>query len=172
MNARVKHMEPIGVVLPKLPTPFPDGFVGHGDAAFAQEFLHVAVAQGEPIIQPDPVADDCTGKAVVLVTRGVGRRGHAWGPILGCMCSLRGHRRGDDVTAEKGWSTSGPYPCETVRVRRPGDRCREMAALHIQDVTRGWPSSSARPVGQRRNWTGSPSGAGGSHDTPKPCVMS
>ena len=60
--------QPIGVVLPKLPTPLADRFVGHGDAAFEQEFLHIAVAQGEAIVEPDPVANDFSGKPVVFVT--------------------------------------------------------------------------------------------------------
>src|SRR5712692_3649390 len=85
--------ELIGVVLPKLPTPLADRFVGHGDAAFEQEFLHVAVAQGEAIVEPDPMADDFTGKAMVLVMRGVGRRGHAWLHIRGFGGSLRGQRQ-------------------------------------------------------------------------------
>jgi hypothetical protein len=75
----------MGIRLPKLPTPLTDGFVGHGDAAFEQEFLHVAVAQGKSRGEPDPMTDDCAGKAVVLVTLGVGRRGHARGPLLGFM---------------------------------------------------------------------------------------
>jgi hypothetical protein len=57
--------------------------MGHGDATLEQEFLHVAVAQGKPIVEPDPMADDFARKAVVLVTLGVGRRGHARVPILG-----------------------------------------------------------------------------------------
>jgi hypothetical protein len=67
-----------------------DGLIGHGDATLEQEFLHVAVAQGEAIVKPDPVADDVAGKAVVFVARGVGRRGHAGLPILGFIRSLRG----------------------------------------------------------------------------------
>jgi hypothetical protein len=50
---RATATQPIGVVLPKFPTPFADRFVGHDDAAFEQEFLHVAVAQGEAIVEPD-----------------------------------------------------------------------------------------------------------------------
>jgi hypothetical protein len=42
---RTTATQPIGVILPKLPTPFADGFVGHGDPTFEQEFLHVAIAQ-------------------------------------------------------------------------------------------------------------------------------
>ena len=75
--------ELIGVSLPKLPAPFADGFVGHGDTTFEQEFLHIAVAQGEAIVQPDAVANDFAGKAVILVTLGVG-----WRRMLGYLsCS-------------------------------------------------------------------------------------
>ena len=42
------------VVLPQLPTPLPDGFMGHGDTALEPQLLPVAIAQGEPIIQPGP----------------------------------------------------------------------------------------------------------------------
>jgi len=59
--------------------------VGHSDTASEQEILHLAVAQGAPRRKPDPVADNFTGKAVVLVARGVGWRGHTWGSILGCI---------------------------------------------------------------------------------------
>src|SRR5262245_36327101 len=80
---RATAPQAMGIILPKLPTPLTDGFMRHSNATLAQELLHVAVAQGETIVKPDPVADDCTGKAVVLVARGVGRRGHAWVSILG-----------------------------------------------------------------------------------------
>ena len=74
--------ELIGVGLPKFPTPLADSFVGHDDAAFEQEFLHVTVAQGEAIVEPDAMADDFTGKAVILVTLSGGWSGHVWLPIL------------------------------------------------------------------------------------------
>jgi len=57
--------------------PLPDSFMGHDDATLEQEFLHIAVAQGEAIGEPDTMANDCAGKAVVLVTCGVGWRSHA-----------------------------------------------------------------------------------------------
>src|SRR4029450_8875939 len=91
---RAPATQPIGVILPKLPAPFADGFVGHGDTTFEQEFLHIAIAQGEAIVEPDAMTDNFTGKAVVLVTLGVGRKGHVWLPILGCNGSWRGLRRG------------------------------------------------------------------------------
>src|SRR5262249_28839870 len=56
----------LGVRLPKLETPLPDGLVGHREAALAQALLHVAVAQREAIIEPDAIADDLAGEARVL----------------------------------------------------------------------------------------------------------
>jgi hypothetical protein len=47
------------------------------DAAFEQELLHVSVAQMKAIVEPDPVADNLAGKAVIFVALGVGGRGHA-----------------------------------------------------------------------------------------------
>jgi len=79
---RATATQPIGVILPKLPAPLADGFVGHGDAAFQQECLYVAVAPGEVRVEPDPVTDDFTREAVILVALGVGWRGHAWLSIL------------------------------------------------------------------------------------------
>jgi hypothetical protein len=89
--------QPIGVVLPKLPTPLADRLVGHRDTAFEEDLFHVAVAQGEATGEPDAVADDFARKAVVLVTLGVGRRGHAWLPILMCNRSWREDHRGHHV---------------------------------------------------------------------------
>jgi hypothetical protein len=74
----------IGVVLPKLETPLADGFMGDIDTAFAQQFLHVAVAQGEAIIEPDAMADNLAGKAVVFVALGVSGWRHVWLPIGVC----------------------------------------------------------------------------------------
>src|SRR5262249_20455214 len=46
----------IRIVLPKLPTPLADGFMGDIDPAFEQQFLHVAIAQGEAVVEPDAMA--------------------------------------------------------------------------------------------------------------------
>ena len=72
-------LQPIRVVLPKLQTPLADGLMGHVDAALAQEFLHVAVAQREAIIQPDAMANDFPREAVVLVAFGVSGWRHVGG---------------------------------------------------------------------------------------------
>jgi hypothetical protein len=98
--------QPIGVVLPKPPTPLADRFVGHRDAAFEQELFHVAVAQGEAIGEPDPVADDCARQAVVLVAFAGGGRGHLWLPILECEGSGRCHHQGNDVMGQEAGATS------------------------------------------------------------------
>jgi hypothetical protein len=66
----------IGIVLPELPIQLTDGFIGDVDAALEQELLHVAVAQREAIIEPDSMADDLTGEAVILVAFGVSGRSH------------------------------------------------------------------------------------------------
>jgi hypothetical protein len=75
-------LQPIRVVLPKLQTPLADGFMGDVDTAFAQQFLHVAVAQGEAIVAPDAMADDLAGKAVIFVACGISRWRH-----VGCRSS-------------------------------------------------------------------------------------
>src|SRR6516164_10201819 len=57
--------------------------MGNVDPAFKQQLLHVAVTQREAIIEPDAMADDFAGKAVVFVALGVSRWRHVWLPILG-----------------------------------------------------------------------------------------
>jgi hypothetical protein len=73
---------PLSVVVPHLPTPCADGCVGHGATAVAQAFWPIAGARGAPRGEPDTVADAGAGKAVLVVTRGVGRRYQAWFLIL------------------------------------------------------------------------------------------
>src|SRR5262249_17856948 len=73
-------LQPIRVVLPKLQTPLPDGLMGDVDTAFEQQFLHVTIAQREAVIEPDPMADDLAGKAVIFVALGVSRWRH-----VGCL---------------------------------------------------------------------------------------
>lgn len=79
---------------------------GDVDAALAQELLHVAVAQGEAIVEPDAVAADLAGKAGVFVALGVGGRGHVWLPsgVFGWL--LRDHHRSEDVPGQEAGSTT------------------------------------------------------------------
>lgn len=48
----------VGEVLAEFQTPLADRLVGDHDAARGQQFLDVAIAQGEVEIEPDGVADD------------------------------------------------------------------------------------------------------------------
>ena len=70
----------IRVALPKLQTPLADGLMGHVDATLEQDLLYVAVAQREAIIEPDAMADDLAGEAMVLVAFGVSGWRH-----VGCL---------------------------------------------------------------------------------------
>lgn len=44
----------IGIVLAELAAPLADGFVGDVNTAFEPHLLHVAIAQGESIGEPEP----------------------------------------------------------------------------------------------------------------------
>src|SRR5215470_9122748 len=70
----------IRVALPKLQTPLPDGLMGDIDATLEQDLLYVTVAQRKAIREPDAMADDLTGEAMVLVALGVSRWRH-----VGCL---------------------------------------------------------------------------------------
>ena len=96
----------IGVVLPKFQTPLADGLMGHVDATLEQEFLHVAVAQREAIIQPDAMANDLPRESVVLVACGVSGWRHIWLPIGVCEWFLRVHHRSEYLTAQTAGSTT------------------------------------------------------------------
>ena len=52
--------------LAELAAPLPDGFIGDDNPTGEQEFFPIAVAQAEPEVQPDALADDLGGKLVVL----------------------------------------------------------------------------------------------------------
>jgi hypothetical protein len=71
----------IRVVLPKFLTPLADGFMGDDDPALEQELLHIAIAQGKAVVEPDAMANDLTGEAVVFVAYGVSGWRHVWLPI-------------------------------------------------------------------------------------------
>jgi hypothetical protein len=51
----------------ELQAPLSNGFVGHDDAAFGEQFFHFTKAQAEAMIQPDGVTDDCGRKTMTLV---------------------------------------------------------------------------------------------------------
>ena len=56
-----------GIGWSKLPAPGSNGFVGHRDAALREKILDIAKAQGEPMVQPNGMADDFGQKAVASI---------------------------------------------------------------------------------------------------------
>src|SRR5262245_8111608 len=103
---RASMLQLIRVVLPKLQTPLADGLMGDVDAALEQEFLHVAVAQREAIIQPDAMANDLPGEAVVLVALGVSGWRHIWLPIGVCAWFVWVHHWSEYLTGQEARSTT------------------------------------------------------------------
>jgi hypothetical protein len=59
----------VGVGLPELGAPAPDRFVTDHDTALQHQFLDVAEAEREPVVQPHAVVDDLARVAVALVRR-------------------------------------------------------------------------------------------------------
>lgn len=64
-GSRPAVAEPIGIVLPEFAAPLADSLMRDLDAAFEQQFLYVAIAQAEPVVEPDPMANHFSGKAIV-----------------------------------------------------------------------------------------------------------
>jgi hypothetical protein len=54
----------IRVALPEFQTPLADGLMGHVDATLQQDLFHVAIAQREARVEPDPMADNLAGETV------------------------------------------------------------------------------------------------------------
>src|SRR5215813_4766158 len=96
----------IRVVLPKFQTPLADGFMGDVDPALEQDLLHIAVAQGEAVVEPDAMANDLTGEAVVFVACGVSGWRHGWLPIGVCAWFVRGHHRSEYLMGQAVGSTT------------------------------------------------------------------
>src|SRR5262249_3610691 len=66
--------ESCGVGGTELLAPQPDGLVADLHPALRQEFLHVAVAEREAVVQPHGVADDLGREAIASIQRVTGRR--------------------------------------------------------------------------------------------------
>ena len=96
----------IRVVLPEFQTPLADGLMSDVDTALAQDLLHVAIAQGEAVVEPDPMADDLAGKAVMFVALGVSGWRHVWLPIGVWEWFLRVHHRSEYLMGQAGGSTT------------------------------------------------------------------
>jgi hypothetical protein len=62
-------LEPPSVLGSEIPVPLPDGLLRDQDAPLGEEFLDVSEAQGEPMVQPNAVADDFARESVAAVAR-------------------------------------------------------------------------------------------------------
>jgi hypothetical protein len=60
-------LELMGVLLAKFPAPCVDGLIRDDHSAFEEELFDIAATEVEPVIQPDPMADDLPGETVVRV---------------------------------------------------------------------------------------------------------
>src|SRR5262245_61623389 len=94
-------LQPIRVVLPKLQTPLADRFMGDVDPAFKEQLLHISIAQGEAVVEPDPMADDFAGKAVIFVALGGSGWRHIWLPIGVCEWFVRVHHWSEYRTGQE-----------------------------------------------------------------------
>jgi hypothetical protein len=69
---RTSAAELMGILWAELPAPLADRLRRHDDPTGEQEFCHVAVAEAEPVVEPDALADDLDRKAVMRIERLVG----------------------------------------------------------------------------------------------------
>jgi hypothetical protein len=103
---RASTLQLIRVVLPKLQTPLADGFMGDVDTAFKEQLLHIAIAQGEAVVEPDAMANDFAWKAVIFVACGISRWRQVWLPIGVCEWFVRVHHRSEYLTGQTAGSTT------------------------------------------------------------------
>ena len=75
--------EVIRVLLPEVPAPCAEDFIGHGDATDQQQFCHITVAERKAEIQSEAVADDLPREPVMFVEMGWG--GHSRPPGMRCV---------------------------------------------------------------------------------------
>jgi hypothetical protein len=69
-RSRTSATQWIGVLLPELHTPLTERFVRHNDPTGEQELFDIALAEARTEVQPDPMADDLRGEAVVFIAAG------------------------------------------------------------------------------------------------------
>jgi hypothetical protein len=61
----------VGVGRPELAAPEADGFVTDLNATLSEQLLDITLAQVEPVVEPDGVADDLGREAMASVQGGV-----------------------------------------------------------------------------------------------------
>jgi hypothetical protein len=76
-SLRTPASELVGIGLPELPAPVAYRLIRQDDAAFGHQLFDVPVAQAEPKVEPDTVADDLGREPMALVGIGCGWCIHA-----------------------------------------------------------------------------------------------
>jgi hypothetical protein len=69
-RSRTSASQLIGVLLPELQTPLTDRFIRHNDPTGEPELFDITLAEARTEIQPDAMADDLRGEAVVFIAVG------------------------------------------------------------------------------------------------------
>ena len=80
--------------------------MGHVDPTGQQHLFYVAVAQGKAVVEPDAMADDLAGKAVMLVALGGSGWRHVWLSIGVGAWFVRVHHRREYLTGQAAGSTT------------------------------------------------------------------
>ena len=104
------------------------------------DLFHVAVAQGEAIIEPDPMADDLAGKAVIFVACGISGWRHVWLPILRYVRGSRGSITGVSMSwvRKQGQQLDIYGPARAVKglsrwTNTLRNRCRHISDLCVKE---------------------------------------
>lgn len=67
IEAAMAFLEFLSIGWAKLLPLLTNGFVGHRDASFGEEFFHFTETQGESMVQPDGMTDNFGGEPVMLL---------------------------------------------------------------------------------------------------------
>jgi hypothetical protein len=102
---RTATTELIGILLPEFASPLMDRLIRHDHATFSQELFDIAQAQTELKIQPYRMADDFSGKPMVLVACG-----GAYGTHTATLSHRRGVKQVVNATARSALRRADP-PC-------------------------------------------------------------
>jgi hypothetical protein len=84
-RSRTSASQLIGILLPALQTPLTDRLIRHNDPTGEPELFDIALGEARTGVQPDTMANDLRGEAVVFIA--VGRNG-------GVHATIMAHRPG------------------------------------------------------------------------------
>src|SRR6185503_17848836 len=114
--------QPVGVDLPELRAPLPDGFVADHDTALQHQLLDLTKAQREPVIQPHAVRDDLRRGIGVPCTTTMQR---SRPPILAATRQLTNLTVPTDLHRRAPTPTGQPRRTGTTLIRRRPEGLRQ-----------------------------------------------